>query len=136
MFGKQHGTHGNNQDKCTEEYSCFVITQQARVLFTANKSVHHEYAIINPYTKDKCGDDNVDEIEPYIKNHHCPQHYKPARQDWHKTEQGMLDIEMETEEEYDEYKEHGNPLQHIEVVIQLDQCICGIIIGVEHKQAR
>ena len=22
----------------------------------------------------------------------------------------MLDIEMETEEEYDEYKEHGNPL--------------------------
>ena len=48
----------------------------------------------------------------------------------------MLDIEMETEEEYDEYKEHGNPLQHIEVVIQLDQCICGIIIGVEHKQAR
>ena len=33
----------------------------------------------------------------------------------------MLDIEMETEEEYDEYKEHGNPLQHIEVVIQLDQ---------------
>lgn len=37
----------------------------------------------------------------------------------------MLDIEMETEEEYDEYKEHGNPLQHIEVVIQLDQCICG-----------
>ena len=48
----------------------------------------------------------------------------------------MLDIEMKTEEEYDEYKEHGNPLQHIEVVIQLDQCICGIIIGVEHKQAR
>ena len=48
----------------------------------------------------------------------------------------LLDIEMETEEEYDEYKAHGNPLQHIEVVIQLDQCICGIIIGVEHKQAR
>ena len=95
MFGKQHGTHGNNQDKCTEEYGCLVITQQARVLFTANKSVHHEYAIINPYTKDECRDDNVDEIEPYIKNHHCPQHYKPTRQDWHKTEQGMLDIEME-----------------------------------------
>ena len=47
-----------------------------------------------------------------------------------------IEIEMETEEEYDEYKEHGNPLQHIEVVIQLDQCICGIIIGVEHKQVR
>ena len=39
----------------------------------------------------------------------------------------MLDIEMKTEEEYDEYKEHGNPLQHIEVVIQLDQCICCLL---------
>ena len=41
---------------------------------------------------------------------------------------------METQQQHDKDEKHGNPLQHVEVIIHLEQRVGSIVISIEHQQ--
>ena len=104
------------------------------LLVGINQAVHHEDTVIDTDTEDKGRDDDADEVETDIKQHHGTEHDQPTQQDGHETEQGVLQVEVEAHEQHDKHEQHRDPLQHVEVLTHLVQGVGGIIIGVEHEQ--
>ena len=86
------------------------------LLVVMRQSVHHEDAIVNTNTEDKGGDDDADEVKADVKQYHSSQDDHPTEQDGQEAQQGMLEVEMETQEQDGKDKSHRQPLQHVEVL--------------------
>ena len=99
-----------------------------------DQTVHHKDAVVDTNTEDKGGNDDADEIELYTEQVHDAQHDEPAEQDGCKAQHRVLDVETERQEQHDEDKSHGQPLQGVEILAHLNQRVCRIIIGIEHEQ--
>ena len=63
-----------------------------------SQTIHDKDAIIYTNTKDKGGDNNIYQIEAHVEQYHCSQNYQPTEQYRHEAKDGILDIEMETDQ--------------------------------------
>ena len=124
MSSKEHTTDRSYQRDSTEQDGRLVRGEEREVrgiwLIATQQAVHHEDAIVNTDTENECGDDDADEVEAHVEQYHRSEHDEPTEQDGHKGEQRMLQIEVKTQEQYHEYKQHGDPLQHVKVVVHLE----------------
>ena len=100
------------------------------------QSIHDEDAVIDSDAEDERGDDDADEVETHIEQHHGSKHDEPTEQDGHEAQQSMLDVKAEAQQQHHKDKQHRQPLQHVEIVVHLQQRVGRIIIGVEHQQVR
>ena len=140
MKRKQHRGHSDNEHDGTEQDGCLVILEQVTrtslVFLISDETCHHKDRIIDTYTEDECRDDDVDEIELDVKDHHCSEHNEPTKDDWQEAKNSVLDAEVETEEQHDEHKCHRHPLQDIEILIQILERVGRVIVCIEYQQVR
>ena len=106
MLGKEHGGDGDDEDERREEDGALVHIQQFVVLIAVYQSVHHEDAVVDTNTEDERRDDDVQQVETHAEDVHCSQDYQPREDDRHETEQCVLNVPLEADEEYDEYERH------------------------------
>ena len=129
MYGKNHTADGHYQGDGAKEDRRLVVAQFLTIIIS--QAIHDKDAVVYSDTEDKGGDDDVDEVKSHVENHHCTEYNHPAQQNGHKAQQGMFDIEVETDKQYEEDEKHGDPLQYIKIFTHVYQCICRIIIGVK-----
>ena len=104
MHSENHTADGNDESDSTEEYGCLMVSKFLTI--TIGQSIHDKDAIIYTNTENKGGDNDIDQIEAHIKQYHRSQDNQPTEQDRHKAKDGILYIEMETDEQHQEYKQH------------------------------
>ena len=92
MLGNEHAANGSNEHDGTQEDGGLVVVEY-RVL--AGQPVHDKNTVVNADAEDEGGDNDADEVELYIEEHHHTQHNQPAEQDGSKGQQRVAPVEME-----------------------------------------
>ena len=144
MNSQKHRADGDHEDYDAEEDGTLVGHYQPFILMTGwhgaclytNQTVHDKDAVINADTEDEGGDDNVDKVELHIEECHHAEHHKPADKDGCKAQQSVSDVKAEADKQHQEDEGHGQPLQDVEVRVQLQQRVGGVVIGVKHHEVR
>ena len=117
MHSEHHTADGDDQGDGTEEDGRLMVGELLTVV--VSEPVHDKDTVVHADTEDEGGDDDVDEVETHVEEHHRSQHDDPTEQDRHKAQQSVLEVEVETDEQHDEHEQHRYPLQHVEVLTHL-----------------
>lgn len=98
MHSEYHTANGNDEGDGTEEDGSLMIGEFLAIRIS--QSVHHKDTVIYTDTEDKGGDNDIDEVEAHVEQHHGSQYNHPTEQDGHEAKYGVLDIEVETDEQH------------------------------------
>ena len=99
------------------------------------ESLHHEYAVVHPDSKDESGYDDVDQIELQTKDSHDTLDDEPAQSHRDKGNHGKGDA-AERQQQDNQHEDHRNVQNHIEIVVEHPDHVAGVVKRVNHNGSR